>query len=220
MQIAIHVISWDLWGIYIVTFQFTLHEILSHIFNVFLFLTNIPTSPTCILLFQRCAPAAAELNGVLYVIGGYDGNMYLQLRSTLTILSMLYLILILRPSYWMIDPHMHRSAERYDPREGFWTQLPRMRTRRGSHSVVVLGDSLWVSLALSVCVINREVMWFQKNTHTDSTWQLDATISLISLSFIWRLDINLIIYDLTSNMGISFSDMLWVAWIEIPRFPA
>lgn len=89
-----------------------MHEILSHIFNVFLFLTNIPTSPTCILLFQRCAPAAAELNGVLYVIGGYDGNMYLQ------------------------------SAERYDPREGFWTQLPRMRTRRGSHSVVVLGDSL------------------------------------------------------------------------------
>jgi hypothetical protein len=35
-----------------------------------------------------------------------------------------------------------QSAERYDPREGFWTQLPRMRTRRGSHSVVVLGDSL------------------------------------------------------------------------------
>jgi hypothetical protein len=37
---------------------------------------------------------------------------------------------------------IHRSAERYDPREGFWTLLPSMSARRGSHSVAVMGESL------------------------------------------------------------------------------
>ncbi|OEL14140.1 Kelch-like protein 17, partial [Dichanthelium oligosanthes] len=64
-------------------------------------------------LFQRFAPAAAVFNSALYVTGGYDGNMYLQ------------------------------SAERYDPREGFWTLLPSMSVRRGSHSVAVLGEALY-----------------------------------------------------------------------------
>nr|CAB3476152.1 unnamed protein product [Digitaria exilis] len=61
----------------------------------------------------RFAPAAAVFNSALYVTGGYDGNMYLQ------------------------------SAERYDPREGFWALLPSMNARRGSHSVAVLGDALY-----------------------------------------------------------------------------
>jgi len=37
---------------------------------------------------------------------------------------------------------IHRSAERYDPREGFWTLLPSMSARRGSHSVAVMRESL------------------------------------------------------------------------------
>lgn len=35
--------------------------------------------PDCAaLLFQRFSLAAAELNGVLYATGGYDGNGYLR----------------------------------------------------------------------------------------------------------------------------------------------
>ncbi|GJN37391.1 hypothetical protein PR202_gb26338 [Eleusine coracana subsp. coracana] len=59
---------------------------------------------------KQFAPAAVELNGALYVTGGYDGNT---------------------------------SAERYDPREGFWTLLPSMTSKRGSHSVALLGEAIY-----------------------------------------------------------------------------
>lgn len=39
---------------------------------------------------------------------------------------------------------IYRSAERYDPREGFWVRLPSMSTRRGCHTLTVLGDTLSV----------------------------------------------------------------------------
>ncbi|XP_039803350.1 kelch-like protein 17 isoform X2 [Panicum virgatum] len=64
-------------------------------------------------MFQRFALAATELNGTIYAAGGYDGSMYLQ------------------------------SAERYDQREGVWVRLPSMNTRRGCHTLTVLGESLY-----------------------------------------------------------------------------
>ncbi|GJN35935.1 hypothetical protein PR202_gb24751 [Eleusine coracana subsp. coracana] len=62
---------------------------------------------------QRFALAAAELNGVIYAAGGYNGSSYLQ------------------------------SAERYDPREGLWGRLPSMNARRGCHALTVLGEELY-----------------------------------------------------------------------------
>ncbi|GJM94712.1 hypothetical protein PR202_ga11384 [Eleusine coracana subsp. coracana] len=62
---------------------------------------------------QRFALAAAELNGVVYAAGGYNGSSYLQ------------------------------SAERYDPREGLWGRLPSMNARRGCHALTVLGEELY-----------------------------------------------------------------------------
>ncbi|KAM0061312.1 putative DCD domain-containing protein NRP [Helianthus debilis subsp. tardiflorus] len=44
---------------------------------------------------------AAELNGALYAVGGFDGTYYL----------------------W--------TAERFDPREGFWKKTESMNTMRG-----------------------------------------------------------------------------------------
>jgi hypothetical protein len=41
---------------------------------------------------------------------------------------------------------IYRSAERYDPREGFWVRLPSMTTRRGCQALTVLGDALSVNL--------------------------------------------------------------------------
>jgi len=64
-------------------------------------------------MFQRFALAATKLNGTIYAAGGYDGSMYLQ------------------------------SAERYDQREGVWVRLPSMNTRRGCHTLTVLGESLY-----------------------------------------------------------------------------
>jgi hypothetical protein len=42
---------------------------------------------------------------------------------------------------------LYRSAERYDPREGFWVRLPCMSTRRGCHALTVLGDVLSVTFS-------------------------------------------------------------------------
>ncbi|KAF0920315.1 hypothetical protein E2562_034794 [Oryza meyeriana var. granulata] len=84
----------------------------------------------------------AELNGVLYVIGGYDGNI---------------------------------SAERFDPREGFWTQLPSMETRRGSHSVVALGDSLCALGGQDRNTTFSSVEIF--DTHANS-WRTDSPLSV------------------------------------------
>ncbi|KAG8084910.1 hypothetical protein GUJ93_ZPchr0010g9826 [Zizania palustris] len=64
-------------------------------------------------MFQRYTLAAAEMNSVIYATGGYDGSKYLQ------------------------------STERYDPREGFWAHLPNMNSRRGCHTVAVLGELLY-----------------------------------------------------------------------------
>lgn len=36
-----------------------------------------------------------------------------------------------------------QSAERNDPREGFWTLLPSMAAKRGSHSIAVLREALY-----------------------------------------------------------------------------
>lgn len=62
---------------------------------------------------KRFAPAAAEINNALYVIGGYDGSNYLS------------------------------SVERFDPRENSWTRLKNMYTRRGCHSMAVLNEKLY-----------------------------------------------------------------------------
>ncbi|KAK8969000.1 hypothetical protein KSP40_PGU005683 [Platanthera guangdongensis] len=63
---------------------------------------------------QRFAPAAAELNGVVYAVGGYDGKKYLN------------------------------SVERLDPREFSWKILSDMKTPRGCHSMAVLNEKLYV----------------------------------------------------------------------------
>ncbi|CAN6345401.1 unnamed protein product [Urochloa humidicola] len=65
------------------------------------------------MLLPRFALAATGLNGVIYTTGGYDGSVYME------------------------------SAERYDPREGFWVRLPSMCTRRGCHALTALGDALY-----------------------------------------------------------------------------
>ncbi|KAK1661880.1 hypothetical protein QYE76_050039 [Lolium multiflorum] len=43
----------------------------------------------------------------------------------------------------MKDCNAHRSLERYDPREGCWTQLASMKIKRACHSVAVLGETLY-----------------------------------------------------------------------------
>ncbi|OMO87143.1 Kelch repeat type 1 [Corchorus capsularis] len=55
----------------------------------------------------------AEVNGTLYVAGGYNGKEYL------------------------------KSIERLDPRGHSWEQLGSMSTRRGCHSMVVLNEKLY-----------------------------------------------------------------------------
>ncbi|GJS67870.1 putative development/cell death domain, kelch-type beta propeller containing protein [Tanacetum coccineum] len=65
-------------------------------------------------LFQRFSLAAAELNGALYAVGGYDGKNYL------------------------------KSAERFDPREHSWTKIESMNTMRGCPCLVVLNEKLYV----------------------------------------------------------------------------
>jgi len=77
-------------------------------------------------MFQRFALAATKLNGTIYAAGGYDGSMYLQ------------------------------SAERYDQREGVWVRLPSMNTRRGCHTLTVLGESLSVTSSYASDVSDRE----------------------------------------------------------------
>jgi len=66
------------------------------------------------MLLCRFALAASELNGVIHMSGGYDGSVYLE------------------------------SAERYDLRESFRIRLPSISTRRGCHTLTVLGDTLSV----------------------------------------------------------------------------
>ena len=50
-------------------------------FSAFCFVTTICLTlepfVLLLLLFQRFALAAAELNGVIYAVGGYDGKDYL-----------------------------------------------------------------------------------------------------------------------------------------------
>ncbi|OMO78064.1 Kelch repeat type 1 [Corchorus olitorius] len=65
------------------------------------------------LIRYRFAPAAAEVNGTLYVAGGYNGKEYL------------------------------KSIERLDPRGHSWEQLGSMSTKRGCHSMVVLNEKLY-----------------------------------------------------------------------------
>ncbi|XP_076894783.1 uncharacterized protein LOC143547184 isoform X1 [Bidens hawaiensis] len=67
-----------------------------------------------IMFLQRFALAAAELNGALYAVGGYDGTNYL------------------------------RTAERFDPREHSWKKIESMGTTRGCSSMVVLNKKLYV----------------------------------------------------------------------------
>lgn len=64
---------------------------------------------------KRFAPAAAQLNGAIYVGGGYDGQEYL------------------------------KSMERLDLRECSWTLLSSMPTRRGCHSLTLLNEKLYAT---------------------------------------------------------------------------
>lgn len=65
------------------------------------------------MLEKRFALAAVELNGALYVVGGYDGNDYL------------------------------KSAERFDPREHSWSRIESMDAKRGCHSLVAMNEKLY-----------------------------------------------------------------------------
>ncbi|RZC73321.1 hypothetical protein C5167_048802 [Papaver somniferum] len=63
---------------------------------------------------ERFSGAAAELNGVVYATGGFDGDNYLN------------------------------SVERFDPREVVsWSRIPSMNTRRGCHSLVIVNEKLY-----------------------------------------------------------------------------
>ncbi|KAK4345535.1 hypothetical protein RND71_035711 [Anisodus tanguticus] len=62
---------------------------------------------------QRFSLAAAELDGALYVVGGFDGSNCLA------------------------------TAERFDPREHAWTKIESMGTKRGSHALVPLRGKLY-----------------------------------------------------------------------------
>ncbi|TVU25142.1 hypothetical protein EJB05_27624 [Eragrostis curvula] len=66
------------------------------------------------MLSSRFDLADVEMHGVIYTACGYDGSMYME----------------------------NRTAERYDPREGFWVKLPSMNTRRGCNVLTVLGEAL------------------------------------------------------------------------------
>ncbi|KAL7107568.1 hypothetical protein ACP275_06G063000 [Erythranthe tilingii] len=66
-----------------------------------------------VLFLQRFSHAAADINGVLYVAGGYNGRDYL------------------------------RSVERFDPREHAWTRLGSMNVKRGCHSLVAFKERLY-----------------------------------------------------------------------------
>ncbi|KAF5184992.1 Kelch-like protein diablo, partial [Thalictrum thalictroides] len=61
----------------------------------------------------RFACSTVELDGVLYVVGGFDGKNYL------------------------------KSAERFDPREASWSKLHSMNTSRGSHALTVFKGKLY-----------------------------------------------------------------------------
>ncbi|KAK4351282.1 hypothetical protein RND71_030595 [Anisodus tanguticus] len=63
---------------------------------------------------MRFAPAAADINGAIYVGGGYDGKAYM------------------------------KSVERFDPREHTWTTVGSMKARRGCHSLVAYNEKLYV----------------------------------------------------------------------------
>ncbi|TVU03060.1 hypothetical protein EJB05_51388, partial [Eragrostis curvula] len=66
------------------------------------------------MLSSRFALSDVEMHGVIYTACRYDGSMYME----------------------------NRTAERYDPREGFWVKLPSMNTRRGCNVLTVLGEAL------------------------------------------------------------------------------
>lgn len=60
--------------------------------------------PDCAaLLFQRFSLAAAELNGVLYATGGYDGNGYLRYDLTLLVICSQHSTLCLNCMYILIS---------------------------------------------------------------------------------------------------------------------
>ncbi|KAK4345645.1 hypothetical protein RND71_035821 [Anisodus tanguticus] len=63
--------------------------------------------------YKRFSLAAAELNGALYAVGGYDVSNYLA------------------------------TAERFDPREHSWTKIKSMSSSRGCHALAVLDGKLY-----------------------------------------------------------------------------
>ncbi|KAK4433376.1 hypothetical protein Salat_1099900 [Sesamum alatum] len=65
------------------------------------------------LTSRHSGTAAADMNGAIYVAGGYDGKDYL------------------------------RSVERFDLRECVWTRIGSMNTKRGCHSLVAFKEKIY-----------------------------------------------------------------------------
>ncbi|GMH13315.1 hypothetical protein Nepgr_015156 [Nepenthes gracilis] len=86
--------------------------------RVFNFASRCPQS--------RFAPAAVELGGVLYVVGGYDGHEYLK-----------YAI----GGY--DGDRMISSVEVFDPRIGSWTMADSMNEPRGYMGAVTIRNSIY-----------------------------------------------------------------------------
>ncbi|KAL0401138.1 UNVERIFIED_CONTAM: B2 protein [Sesamum latifolium] len=74
---------------------------------------NEPEAVYVLFSLQRFGPAAADMNGAIYVAGGYDGKDYL------------------------------RSVERFDVREHAWTRIGSMNTKRGCHSLVAFQEKMY-----------------------------------------------------------------------------
>ncbi|KAG5600103.1 hypothetical protein H5410_031473 [Solanum commersonii] len=102
------------------------------------------------MMQKRFAPAATDINGAIYVAGGYDGKAYTKLMVhghlfglpgggdiVLQILFGVHLFLT------VIFGSTLRSVERFDPREHTWTTVGCMKTRRGCHSLVAYNEKLY-----------------------------------------------------------------------------
>ncbi|GER37935.1 kelch repeat-containing family protein [Striga asiatica] len=78
--------------------------------KIIIFITHVPS---LLSFVKRFALASVELNGAIYVVGGYDGYDYL------------------------------KSAERFDPREHSWTRIKSMDAKRGCLSLVTMNEKLY-----------------------------------------------------------------------------
>ncbi|KAE8709306.1 Beta-propeller [Hibiscus syriacus] len=111
--------------------------------------------PTQSLLHKRFALAAAEVNGILYVSGGYNGNQYLKfLLVKGNWLEEHFFRLALNVDFWgffypaayfafHLPFHPSQINGEIGSSRTFMGRIPSMSTKRGSHALVVLNGKLY-----------------------------------------------------------------------------